>query len=83
LSSSDPFLCYIEDSECVRNLMKAEVKRLTDKVRDQQDLFDKRKRTYNKEVTRLKLSWRKETKYGRKTRKRKINVKVCRIKQHH
>ena len=39
-----------------RNLMtiEAEVRRLTDKIRDQQDLFDKRECTYKEEVTRLK-----------------------------
>ena len=40
--------------ESERNLIETEVKRLTDKIRDQQDLFDKRECTYKQEVTRLK-----------------------------
>jgi len=67
-SSSDIFLysCNIEDNECDSETtkfclmgesdknIKAEVKRLTDKIRDQQDLFDKRECTLKEEVTRLK-----------------------------
>jgi len=34
--------------------IEVEVKRLTDKIRDQQDLFEKRDCAYKEEVTRLK-----------------------------
>ena len=68
-SSNDTFLCScnIEDNECdsettefalmgesERNIIVVEVKRLTDEIRDQQDLFDKRECTYKEEVTMLK-----------------------------
>jgi len=53
-SFGDPFLYYIEDNKCVINLMKEEVKRPANKVRDEQDLFDKRECSYKEEITRLK-----------------------------
>ena len=42
--------------EIERNIMtiEVEVKSFTDKIRDQQDLIDKRECTYKQEVTRLK-----------------------------
>ena len=56
-SSGDSFLysCNAEDieSDSERNI-EATVKRLTNKIREQQDLFEKRKCTYKKEITRLK-----------------------------
>lgn len=54
LSSGDPYPYYTKDNECVKNLMKAEVKLLTDKVRYQQDLFDKRECSYKENITKLK-----------------------------
>ena len=56
-SSSDTFicLCNIEDigSDRERSI-EAEVKRLADKIRDQQDLFSKRLCAFKEEVTTLK-----------------------------
>jgi len=40
--------------ESERNLIEAKVKRLIDKIRDQQNIFDKRECTYKEEVTKLK-----------------------------
>ena len=56
-SSSDTFLysCNIEDigSDRERNI-EAEVKRLANKIKDQQYLFKKRECAFKEEVTRLK-----------------------------
>jgi len=35
--------------------LEVEVKRLADKIRDQQNLFDKRDCAYKEEITRLKI----------------------------
>lgn len=51
--------------ESESNLIETEVKTLTDKTRDQQDLFDKNECTYKEEVTRLKT----ELEEGNKIRK--------------
>jgi len=68
-SSGDIFLysCKIEDSECDNettefslmgeseiNIIEVEVKRLTDKIRGQQDIFGQIKCSYREEVIRLK-----------------------------
>jgi len=78
-SSGDTFLysCNVEDiesdgetiefalmGESERNI-EAQVKRITDKIRDQQDLFDKRECTLKEEVTRLKAQLEEGNK-GRK-----------------
>ena len=67
LSSGDTFICSFEDNECdsetnefslmgetERNQIEAEFKNLTDTIRDQKDLIDKRECSYKYEVTRLK-----------------------------
>lgn len=80
-SFGDSFLysCNIQDNECdsettefslmgesERNLIEVEVKRLTDKIRDQQYLFDKRECTYKEGVTKLKT----QLEEGNKIRKK-------------
>ena len=44
-----------------RYQIEAEFKRLIDKIRDQQDLLDKRECASKEEATKLKLNQRKET----------------------
>ena len=66
LSYGDTFLCSFEDNECdsettefalmgerERNQIEAKFKKLTDTIRDQQDLLDKRECSYKEEITRL------------------------------
>ena len=67
LSSTDTFLCPFEDDEsdsettefCLmgekeRYQIEAEFKRLTDKIKDQQDLLEKRECASKEEATKLK-----------------------------
>jgi len=67
LSYGDTFLCSFEDNESdsetnefslmgerERNQIEAEFKKLTDTIRDQKYLIDKRECAYKEEVTRLK-----------------------------
>ena len=66
-SSGDTFLYSFEDNESdnettefplvgerERNQIEVEFKNLSDKIRDQNDLIDKRESAYKKEVTRVK-----------------------------
>jgi len=68
LSFGDKFLYSFEDNESdnettkfslmgerERNQIEAEFKKITDIIRDQQDLLDKRECTYKEEITRLKV----------------------------
>ena len=67
LSFGDTFLCPFEDDESdskiiefvlmgerERYQIEAEFKRLTDKIRDQKDLLDKRECAFKEEATKLK-----------------------------
>jgi len=67
LSSGDTLLYSFEDNECdsettefylmgerERNQIEAKFKNLTNKIRDQKDLIDKREFSYKEEVTKLK-----------------------------
>jgi len=79
LSSGDTFLCSLEDNESdnettefsligerERNQIEAEFKRLTDKIKDQKDLIDKREFSYKEEVTRLKAQLEEGNKIKKK-----------------
>jgi len=78
LSSGDTFLYSYEDNESYsettefslmgekeRNQIEEKFKRLTDAIRDQNDLIDKRECSYKEEVTKLKSQWEE----GNKVRK--------------
>ena len=78
MSSGDTFICSFEDNECdnettefslmgerERNKKEEEFKNLTDTIRDQKDLIDKRECAYKEEVTRLKSQLEEGNKIGK------------------